>query len=493
VVRETIRFWRQGRAVEVSGFHPRTTLLDYLRLQERRVGTKEGCAEGDCGACTVALGRVKGGRVHYEPVNACILLLGQIDGAELVTVEDLAAGGELHPVQSAMVDAHGSQCGFCTPGIVMSLFTLYHAGERPLSREAVNDALAGNLCRCTGYRPIVDAALQACGEGPRDSFSANAEQNVQGLTALADGQDVFIGDEMRFFAAPASEGSLAALYAQHPDATLVAGCTDVGLWITKGMAEIEKVIWLGRVAGLDVIDESSDALGIGATATHAEAHPSLARIDPDLGELMRRFGSWQVRASGTVGGNIANGSPIGDLAPALIALGSELELRHGDSTRTMPLENFFIAYRRQDRAPGEFVRRITVPKLKASEAFRAYKISKRFDEDISSAMGAFKFTLDGRRIAEARVAFGGMAATPKRALETEQALVGLSLDEPLSWGEAMAAIARDYQPLDDHRSSAAYRATVARNLVFKALSETASGETRATRIIGQRDALQAAE
>jgi xanthine dehydrogenase small subunit len=493
VVRDTIRFWRQGRAVEVSGFHPRTTLLDYLRLQERRVGTKEGCAEGDCGACTVALGRVRDGRVHYEPVNACILLLGQIDRAELVTVEDLAAGGELHPVQSAMVDAHGSQCGFCTPGIVMSLFTLYHGGERPLSRESVNDALAGNLCRCTGYRPIIDAALEACSEQPKDAFSTNAERNVQGLTALADGQDVFIGDETCFFAAPASEDSLASLYTQHPDATLVAGCTDVGLWITKGMAEIEKVIWLGHVTGLDRIEETSDVLGIGATATHAEAHPSLARIDPDLGELMRRFGSWQVRASGTVGGNIANGSPIGDLAPALIALGSELELRHGNATRTIPLENFFIAYRRQDRVPGEFVRRVSVPKLKGNEVFRAYKITKRFDEDISAAMGAFKFTLDGRRISEARVAFGGMAATPKRALETERALVGLSLDEPSTWGEAMAAIARDYQPLDDHRSSAAYRATVARNLVFKALSETASDETRATRIIGQRDALQAAE
>jgi xanthine dehydrogenase small subunit len=493
VVRDTIRFWRQGRAVEVSGFHPRTTLLDYLRLQERRVGTKEGCAEGDCGACTVALGRVKGGRVHYEPVNACILLLGQVDGAELVTVEDLAAGGELHPVQSAMVVAHGSQCGFCTPGIVMSLFTLYQGGERPLSRESVNDALAGNLCRCTGYRPIVDAALQACGEQADDTFSMVHEQAVQGLLALADGQDVFMGDETRFFAAPASEASLAALYAQHPDATLVAGCTDVGLWITKGMAEIEKIIWLGRVAGLDLIEDTSEALGIGATVTHADVFPSLARIDPDLGELMRRFGSAQVRASGTVGGNIANGSPIGDLAPALIALCSELELRHGDATRTLALEDFFIAYRKQDRVPGEFVRRVSVPKPKANEVFRAYKISKRFDEDISAAMGAFRFTLDGRRIAEARVAYGGMAATPKRALATERALLGLSLDEPSTWGEAMAAIAQDYQPLDDHRSSAAYRATVARNLVFKALSEAASGETRATRIIGRRDALEAAE
>ncbi|PVE25572.1 xanthine dehydrogenase small subunit [Microvirga sp. KLBC 81] len=493
MARDAIRFWRNGQPIEVSGFHPRTTLLDYIRLQERRVGTKEGCAEGDCGACTVALGRVRGGRVHYEPINACILLLGQVDGTEVVTVEDLAKGGELHPVQSAMVAHHGSQCGFCTPGIVMSLFTLYQEAGRPLDRERINDALAGNLCRCTGYRPIVDAALDACTSAPHDAFSQANATTARSLDELADGQDVFIGSDTSFFAAPASEASLAALYARHPDATLVAGCTDVGLWITKGMVELEKIIWLGRVAGLDWIEDGSDALTIGATVTHAQAFSSLESIDPDLGELMRRFGSAQVRASGTVGGNIANGSPIGDLAPALIALGSTLELRQGENTRVIPLHNFFIAYRKQDRLPGEFVRRVTVPKLTAHEAFRAYKVSKRFDEDISAVMGAFKFTLDGRRIAEARIAFGGMAGIPKRATETEAALVGVSLDDPSTWGEAMAAIARDYQPLDDHRASAAYRATVARNLVSKALSETASGETRATRIIGQREALEAAE
>jgi len=493
LARDAVRFWRNGQPIEVSGFHPRTTFLDYVRLQERRVGTKEGCAEGDCGACTIALGRVRGGRVHYEPVNACILLLGQVDGAQVVTVEDLAQTGALHPVQSAMVAHHGSQCGFCTPGIVMSLFTLYQEAARPLSREGVNDALAGNLCRCTGYRPIVDAALEACASAPQDAFAQANEATARGLAELADGEDVFIGGDARFFAAPASEASLASLYARHPDATLVAGCTDVGLWITKGMAELEKIIWLGRVAGLDRIEDSAEALTIGATVTHAEALTSLAAIDPDLGEIMRRFGSIQVRASGTVGGNIANGSPIGDLAPALIALGSSLELRRGESTRVLPLDNFFIAYRKQDRLPGEFVRRVTVPKLKGNEAFRAYKVSKRFDEDISAVMGAFKLTLDGRRIAEARIAFGGMAGIPKRALETEAALAGISLDDPSTWGQAMAAIARDYQPLDDHRASAAYRATVARNLVFKALSETASGETRATRIVGRRETVEAAE
>jgi xanthine dehydrogenase small subunit len=493
VTRETIRFWRRGKQVEATGFHQRTTLLDYLRLQERSLGTKEGCAEGDCGACTVALGRMKDGRLVYEPVNACILLLGQVDGAELVTVEDLAGEDGLHPVQAAMVANHGSQCGFCTPGIVMSLFTLYQEQERPVSRQAANDALAGNLCRCTGYRPIVDAALQACAEAADDAFARARAVTARNLEAAVNREDVFIGDERCFFAAPATENSLAELYAEHPDAILVAGCTDVGLWVTKSMAELEKVIWLGRVAGLDRLDEDSGGLAIGATVTHADAHGPLARLDPDLGELMRRFGAMQVRALGTVGGNIANGSPIGDLAPALIALGATLELRRGASFRTIPLDGFFVAYRRQDRQPGEFVRRVTVPKLKAGEAFRCYKVSKRLDEDISAAMGAFKLTLDGRRIAGARIAFGGMAGTPKRASETEQALAGVSLDEPASWDAAFAALARDYQPMTDHRASAEYRARIARNLLSKALSEIACGATQATRLVGHRDTLQAAE
>ena len=489
MTREAIRFWRHGQPVEISDFHPRTTLLDYLRLDQRHFGTKEGCAEGDCGACTVALGRLRDGRVRYEPVNACILLLGQIDGAALVTVEDLASEGALHPVQAAMVAHHGSQCGFCTPGIVMSLFALYQEGERPLSREAVNDALAGNLCRCTGYRPIVDAALRACAEEPEPE----SPEIAAALERLEDREDVFVGDATHFFAAPASESSLATLYAAHPDAVLLGGSTDVGLWVTKTMLPLDKVIWLGQVAGLRRIEETPDTLVIGAMASHADAYPALESIDSDLGEIMRRFGSAQVRASGTVGGNIANGSPIGDLAPVLIALDSTLELRSAAHTRTTSLESFFIAYRKQDRLPGEYVRRIIVPKLKADEVFRAYKVTKRFDEDISASLGAFRFTLDGRRIAGARIAFGGMAGIPKRAPEAEAALVGVSLDDAAAWGEALSALATDYQPLDDHRASAAYRSTVARNLLFKALSETASGETRATRIVGHRDALQAAE
>jgi xanthine dehydrogenase small subunit len=468
-------------------------LLDYLRLTERSTGTKEGCAEGDCGACTVALGRLRDGRVVYEPVNACILLLGQVDGADVVTVEDLAADGVLHPVQAAMIDHHGSQCGFCTPGIVMSLYTLYREGERPVTRERINDQLAGNLCRCTGYRPIVDAALAACEGPPADRFLADAEAIRAVLEGLRDDADVLIGDESRFFAAPASEDALAALYDRHPDATLVAGCTDVGLWITKGFYDPAKVIWLGRVAGLDRSEDAADGLVIGATASHAAAQGALGGLDPDMGELLRRFGSVQVRASGTVGGNIANGSPIGDLAPALIALGATLELRRGERVRTLPLEDFFLAYRRQDREPGEFVRAVRVNRPAEGGVFRCFKVSKRFDEDISAVMGAFTLALEGRRIASARIAYGGMAGTPKRAPATEAALAGISLDEPDTWAPALEALAADFQPLDDHRASAAYRRTVARNILHKALHEIAAGRSDETRLVGLRPDLQAAE
>jgi len=491
-VRQSIRFLRRGRVVEIGGLDPRTTLLDYLRLVERSVGTKEGCAEGDCGACTVVLGRLRGDRLSYEPVNACILLLGQLDGAEMVTIEDLASPEGLHPVQEAMVARHGSQCGFCTPGIVMSLFALYH-GDRPASHDDVNDALAGNLCRCTGYRPIVEAALEACTAPPQDAFIARRATTEAALAALDDGEDVLWEEGDGFFAAPASEAALAEMYEAHPDATLVAGCTDVGLRLTKDLAQPGKTIWLGRVQGLDGIEEGPETLSLGATVSHLHAARALAALDPDLGELMRRFGGVQVRAAGTVGGNIANGSPIGDLAPAFIALGATLELRQGERIRNLPLEDFFLAYRKQDRVPGEFVRRVIVRKPRPGAAFRCFKVSKRLDEDISAVMGAFNVAIGGRRIASARIAYGGMAGVPKRASAAEAAIAGASLDEPASWQPALEALSRDFTPLADQRASAAYRALVARNLLFKVLTEIASGGTGETRIGAWREMPDAAE
>jgi xanthine dehydrogenase small subunit len=480
--RDALRFRFRGGDVALQQFSPRATVLDWLREEMGAKGTKEGCAEGDCGACTVVLARLKEGRLAYEPFNACILLLGQLDGAELITVEDLASGGELHPLQQAMVDAHASQCGFCTPGIVMSLFAAYHS-DRPPSYAGLCDQLAGNLCRCTGYRPIIAAAMETCDGARADRFAATSGERAAALAALADHRDVFIGDEEAFFAAPASLDSLAALYARFPDAALVGGATDVGLWITKQLRDLKRVIWLGRVAGLDSVGESSEngVLSIGAGVTLGDAMPRLGAIHPDLGELLRRFGSMQVRASGTVGGNIANGSPIGDLAPALIALAGRVVLQKGARTRVLPLESFFIAYGKQDREPGEFVLAIEAPLLAAHQRYRAFKVSKRFDEDISAVMLAVRIDVDARRILGARIACGGMAATPKRAENAERALAGATLDQPASWRAACATLSTEFVPLTDQRASAAYRMTVAANLLEKALMEI-SGAGAPTRI-----------
>jgi xanthine dehydrogenase small subunit len=500
-MRRHIQFLRRGAVVRLDDAPPHLTLLDWLRLHEGTTGTKEGCAEGDCGACTVVLRRRSGNRLAYAPVNACIMLAGQADGAEVITVEDLVQDACLHPVQEALVDLHGSQCGFCTPGFVMALFALYHAppgtagraGETAAApgRSRATDAIAGNLCRCTGYRPIVDAGLAACAAGPHDRFTENEPATARALAALDDGADVFTGTPERFFAAPASIDALAALYATHPDAVLIGGATDVGLWITKGLRDLRKIIWLGRVKGLDAIDDEPGRVTFGATVTHAAAHPFLAAIDPDLDELMRRFAGPQVRHAGTIGGNIANGSPIGDTPPALIALGATLMLQQGEQTRTLPLEDFFIAYGRQDRAPGEFVRAVTVPKLAPGERFRCYKVSRRVDQDISAVMGAFKLRLAqeaaGTRIAAARVAFGGMAATPKRATAAEAALAGIDVADAAAVERACERLAADFAPISDLRASAGYRMTVAQALLRKALMEIAGTPSRATRLTGWRE------
>ena len=488
--RRVVRFLRRGRLAERRGFAPTETLLEHLRLHERALGTKEGCAEGDCGACTVAVGRLRGGRLAYEPINACIQLLGAVDGTEVVTVEDLAEpgpGGRLHPVQQAFVDAHASQCGFCTPGFVMSLFTLYHAGVRA-DRATVNGWLAGNLCRCTGYRPIADAALACCSGKADDTHAKRALETARRLAALADGEDdLFVGNDEAFFAAPAAEDGLAALTARFPDATIVAGATDVGLRITKQLHDLPRIVHTGRVASLHEVREEDDRVEIGAAATYAEAEPALRALDPDVGEMLRRLGSKQVRAVGTIGGNIANGSPIGDSPPVLIALGATVELRLRDTVRTLPLEDFFLGYGRQDRAPGEILTRIVVPRPGPAEHFRCYKVSKRYDQDISALLGAFRLRIEGGRVIEARIAYGGMAATPKRARNAERAAAGLRLDEPESWTAAADALADDFSPIDDHRASAAYRMRVARSLLSKALAEVAGHPSTETRVAGVRE------
>lgn len=484
--RQTVQIVRNGKIVAVDLAAPTETLLDYLRLREGALGTKEGCAEGDCGACTVALGRMKSGRMVYEPVNSCIQLLGMADGAEVVTVEDIGTASEPHPVQDAMARHHGSQCGFCTPGIVMSLFTLFQNESEPVTRPTINDWLSGNLCRCTGYRPIVDAAFDALSGAREDAFSALRSERQEMLSILEKDTSVFVETDRGFFAAPNTVDELADMYLAHPDATLVAGATDVGLWITKALRDLPKIIWLGRVAGLDRLEQTEAGISIGATCTYADSEAAIRSIDPDLGELWRRIGSKQVRASGTVGGNVANGSPIGDTPPALIALGAQLELRCGGESRVIPLQDFFLEYGKQDRRAGEFVTDIHIPNLAENRVFRCYKISKRFDQDISSVMAAFSFSLVDGRLTEPIIAFGGMAGIPKRSPSAESVLDQTDTQDVLARQAALDALEDDFQPMDDHRASADYRLVTARALLQKALMEISGSRTDMTRIRGYR-------
>lgn len=487
--RETLIFYRNGEIVELNNVSPDAMLLDYLRLEEKKTGTKEGCNEGDCGACSVALGRIRGGKLTYEPVNACIQLLGQIDGADIITVDDLAKNGKLHSVQKAMVDEHGSQCGFCTPGIVMSMFTLHHSSEKS-KRSDINEFLAGNLCRCTGYRPIVDAALKVSGKKPNDALAKRLKETEKNLLKLKHDDDLFIGDDKRFFAAPASIGALAKLSAAHFDATILAGATDVGLWITKHLVELPKIIHVGRAKGFDDINDSAKQLVLGAGATYETAFESLAKLHPDIKQVLLRLGSRHVRASGTIGGNLANGSPIGDMPPMLIALEAKLELLHGKTKRKIALEDFFIAYKKQDRKAGELVSKIIIPKLKKHEHYKAWKISKRFDQDISALMFAAKFEISGRNIKSAIIACGGMAGIPQRAKNVETALLGISLDEPDSWNVILDLFEKDYAPMSDMRSSSNYRMQTAKNLLLKALYELAEDDVSQTRLPLNREAAQ---
>ncbi|HEV7336850.1 MAG TPA: xanthine dehydrogenase small subunit [Bosea sp. (in: a-proteobacteria)] len=483
-MRETVRFLLGDELVEIASCDPTRTVLDWLRLDRRRTGSKEGCAEGDCGACTVVIGRLDGGELRYEAINACIRFLPTLDGCQLLTVEHLkGADGALHPVQQAMVDCHGSQCGFCTPGIVMSLFALW-LNEAAPSVARIEDALAGNLCRCTGYEPIIAAGLRAAAaDRSRDRFAQAQGEIASRLAELRDMQTVAIGDGDRLYFAPATMEALAELVASHPGATLVAGATDVGLWVTKGMRRLDPVIHLGRIEELRAIADEGDKLRFGAMANHVAVRKALATISPQLDEMMRRFGGEQVRNAGTIGGNIANGSPIGDLPPALIALGATLVLRRGIERRTTPLEAFFLDYRKQDRREGEFVEAVLVPKRPADALLHVSKISKRFDEDISALCGAFFLRRDpDNRIVEARLAFGGMAGIPKRAKAAEAALLGRYWEEA-TVAAAITALAGDFTPLTDMRASAAYRLKVAGNLLRRFLIETTVPEA-ATRVAG---------
>jgi len=484
-----VRFLLGGERRELSNIDPNTTVLNYLRRTERRVGTKEGCGEGDCGACTVVLGEVDGDRLRYRAVNSCIQLVGALDGKQLLTVEDLAApDGSLHPCQQAMVDCHGSQCGFCTPGFVMALFALYQEPGQP-DRNRIDDALAGNLCRCTGYGPIA-AAAKAMKAGSRpDRFARRAGEIVAALKALDDGTMAVLEADGRRYFAPRSADALAGLLLDHPGATILAGGTDVGLWITKQLRRLGPIVYVGEVAELKRISVDERWIDIGAAVTYTEALSTIEAHYPDIADMMRRLGSEQIRNAGTIGGNIANGSPIGDSPPPLIALGSRVILRRGDRYRELALEDFFLDYGKQDRQPGEFVVGVRVPVADPKRILRCYKIAKRFDQDITASLGAFALTLVDGEVEDIRICFGGMAPVPKRARQAEAALKGKTWNRE-NVEKACWIMSEDYTPISDMRASAQYRLTVAQNLLRKFFIETTQPEAR-TRIVAERRAAHA--
>jgi xanthine dehydrogenase small subunit len=525
---QPIRFWLNGELRSVSGVDPHTSLLDHLREHEGLTGTKEGCAEGDCGACTVALLEAQpGGRVQVRPVNSCIRFLPTVQGQGVLTVEGLADPVQgLHPVQRAMVERHGSQCGFCTPGFVMSLFALFKNEAAP-GRQAVCDALAGNLCRCTGYRPIIDAAgamyrlaaqpqVAGASAGPTAAADAtvatppapgwrdwlrqagtaalpcsSAEQALsQSLAALPTHQGWHYEAAGTRFFAPHTPEQLSALLAEHPKAWVLAGGTDVGLWVNKALQDTPVFIWTGHVEALHRIVTTDTHLEIGAAVTLDHAFNAIHAHWPAFAEVWRRFASPPVRASGTLGGNVANGSPIGDSMPVLIALEAEVVLRQRSGQRMLPLEALYLDYKRQAREPGEWVEGVRIPlpapavspaPAPARRHLAAYKISKRPEQDISAVLAAFNVQVDAQGlVTDARLAYGGMAGVPRRAARAEAALLGQPF-QAASFEAAAQALAGDFAPIDDMRASAGYRARTAAQLLLRFFDEC-SGVPHAARV-----------
>ena len=480
-----IRFFHRGRVVEVGGVHPTRSVLDWLREDARCSGTKEGCNEGDCGACTVVVGEladagntgdssaVRG--LTLNTVNACIQFLPTLDGKALFTVEDLKSmsNGALHPVQQALVDCHGSQCGFCTPGFVMSLWATYEQhrqGAAAPTRQQLADELSGNLCRCTGYRPILDAGQRMFDLPAVALDTAPVVAALQSMKRSSSFEYAPAQTTDRFYA-PTTLDELAALREAMPQAQLLAGSTDVGLWVNKQFRPLGDIVCVGEVAELKRVAEVNGELYIGAGASLEAAFAALARHAPSLTDVWLRFASPPIRHAGTMGGNVANGSPIGDSPPVLMALDAQIELRRGDRVRRMPLTDFYVDYMKNRLDPGEFVQGLAVPLAAFERTLRAYKISKRFDCDISALCAGFAIQLDGCIVREVRLAYGGMAATVKRAAQAEAALVGQPWSQA-SVNAAKAALALDFQPMSDMRASATYRLQVAQNLVQRLWLET---------------------
>ena len=467
-----VRFLLNGKPFSEDGAPPSMTVLDWLRTRARLTGTKEGCAEGDCGACTIVLGRRVDGSLRFEAVNSCLMMLPQIDNCAVLTVEGVAAAdGALHPVQQALVDTDSTQCGFCTPGFVMAMFAFHHGGE-PAENAIVHEALAGNLCRCTGYRPIV-AACRRIAHGPADRFVAELPALADAVSTLPPCAEYRHGAQV--FLRPRSLDALFAATAQLPDALLLAGGTDLGLRVSKDREALAAVISVEGIEELRRIKTQRGALEIGGAVTYTAALPHLDRHFPSFGALVRRIGSRQIRNLGTIAGNLATASPIGDTIPCLIALDATVTLASRAGERILPVEEFVTGYRKTALAAGEVISAIRIPLLGAGEEFAGYKLCKRFDQDISTVIAAFRLERQGGKVARLRAAYGGVAPRAMRAASLEAAARGRP------WAPAWLAdiedlLTRDFAPITDHRGGAAYRMRAAAGLLRRFQLETSLAE-----------------
>ncbi len=464
-----ITFFLNGQQVSEHSIQPDMTLLRYLRTQKSLTGTKEGCGSGDCGACSVLAGEMHNGEWRYKAINSCITFLAQIDGKSLITVEALANGDTLHPAQQAMVDKHGSQCGFCTPGIVMSLTALFEntPADKTFTLHEIYDALSGNLCRCTGYKPIIEAAqsmktypgqVKAEIWSPADAAPVSNKETAQ--TSNNEGQAW----------SPRTEQELNAILKQHPDARIVAGATDLALEVTQMHRRIEKLVAINQIASLRTISEDEKYLCIGGAATLSDTEKTLRAHFPEFAQLLERFAARQVRNSGTIGGNIANASPIGDTPPVLLALNADIEIASATGKRWIALDTFYLDYKKTLLKKGEYIRAIRIPRREACEHLKVYKISKRLEDDISAVLMAIKLKIENGMITAVRTGFGGMAAIPKAGAAIEAALI----NQPMSietFRKAGEKVSEDFQPFSDVRASAGYRLQVTQGLLEKVAFE----------------------
>jgi xanthine dehydrogenase small subunit len=467
MVSDTIRFVFEDKIKEIKNPDSNETILNLIRLKLKKTGTKEGCAEGGCGACTVAVGELKKDKIIYKAINSCIAFSTSLEGKHLLIVEDLMQkDGSLHPVQSAMINFHGSQCGFCTPGFIMSLFSMYK-NKTSYDKKTIEESISGNLCRCTGYRPIIDAAKSLKNNKP-DQFKKNEKKTISLLKKIRP-KNISINNQYKKYFAPRTVNELKKIIKMNKNSKFLSGGTDLSLNVTKQKKDIKNIIYLNSIDELNYIKEKNKYIEVGATTPLREFELIIKKYYPDFNRILKRYGSVQIRNVATLAGNIATASPIGDSLPLLLSLDASISIESFNKKIIIPLKNFFIGYRKTKLKKGQFIRSIRIPIFKKN-IFKAYKISKRIDDDISSVCASFNLTIVNKKIKNIKIAYGGMAATPKRAIYCEKMLLNTNFSENIIL-KAQKSLEKDFQPIDDMRASKGYRVEIAKNLLSKCFAE----------------------